>query len=199
MPKRPSKSSADADRADYFVRDAFYTLEAHANAGRNPIVVIGAPGTGKTHLVHQYVEAQSKVRHIRRISAVLTEWQPDEIRRVLAEAAQERGSVLVIDEAEHLGAQAIGDLLQLLKGRDNIQIFLISTRNLAPEVLRAFGNAAVIALEGLSYKEFEGFLHQTVPRGPYSAQVGVGTVLRKKSRKPSHDGCRAKCTSRRRN
>jgi restriction system protein len=165
MPKRPSKSSADADRADYFVRDAFYTLEAQANAGRNPIVVIGAPGTGKTHLVHQYVEAQSKVKQIRQISAVLTERQPDEIRRVLSVAAQERGSVLLIDEAEHLGAQAIGNLLQLLKGRSDIQIFLISDRNLAPEVLRAFENAAVIVLEELSYREFEGFLHQTVPEG----------------------------------
>src|ERR1035441_1441935 len=118
MPKRPSKSSAGADLTDYFVRDAFYTLEAQANAGRNPIVVIGAPGTGKTHLVHQYVEAQSKVKQIRQISAVLTERQPDEIRRVLSVAAQERGSVLLIDEAEHLGAQAIGNLLQLLRSEE---------------------------------------------------------------------------------
>jgi hypothetical protein len=53
----------------------------------------------------------------------------------------------------------------VIKDRSNLKVFFTASRSLAPEVLRVFDNAAVIALKGLSYREFEQLLRHTLLKG----------------------------------
>ena len=108
MPKRPSNSSADADkRRRHWFGMLFISSNHIQTLAEIQFWSSDHLELGKRTSFTSTLRLKAKLGVFDGFQLVLTEWQPDETCRVLSEAAQERGSVLVIGGAEHLGAQAI--------------------------------------------------------------------------------------------
>jgi restriction system protein len=161
---------SDADLDEFYVRrEQMYSLEAAAASGRSPIFVVGHRGVGKTSLVQVFAHKLPAIRPISWVAAT-ADWRQQDLSRKITDAARESGSLLVIDDADHLSRSSIVKLSKTMGDRRSIQVILVGTEKFGRTLAPLFPDATTIALGDLSHAEFDELISRRIPGNQTQAQ-----------------------------
>jgi restriction system protein len=173
MPRQPTQPALPSvgTHPDFIERPEYRLLVDQAGAGRNPILITGPFGSGKTAMVQQFVASLKKSRNVRWIVGAAGSYHRQDLLGLYARSSKTTAMTLVIDEADFLSGPEISELIQVVAARPRLQVILISVQPEIGKVLRAFKNASVIELKPLSYRMIEGLLDKIFPEGIPEAPV----------------------------